>query len=267
LTSRHPLAALPALAPAATKPPRFAPKPKTAMILAAGLGKRMRPITSTIPKPLVEVHGKALIDYGLDALARNGVERVVVNVHYMADLLRAHLRKRRDMEVLVSDETDRLLESGGGIVRALPLIGDEPFYLINSDTFWIDGYRDNLDLMADLWNPAEADLLLLIAEMRQATGYEGRGDFTMDREGRLRRVAERDMSPFIYAGAAILKPDLFRDLPQETFSLNRVFDTTIETERLFGVRLDGLWLTVGTPKAVKEADAAFLASATRMQHA
>ncbi|RIY01072.1 nucleotidyltransferase family protein [Aureimonas flava] len=237
------------------------------MILAAGLGKRMRPITSTIPKPLVEIRGKALIDYGLDALARNGVERVVVNVHYMADLMRAHLRKRRDMEVVVSDESDRLLESGGGIVRALPVLGDDPFYLVNSDTFWIDGYRDNLDLLADLWNPEAADMSLLIAEMRQATGYEGRGDFTMDREGRLQRVAERDMSPFIYAGAGILKPEIFRDLPEETFSLNRVFDRSIEAERLFGVRLDGLWITVGTPRAIAEAEAAFAASATRAERA
>ena len=251
--------------PLHARPPRRAPKPKTAMILAAGLGKRMRPITSMIPKPLVEINGKALIDYGLDALARNGVERVVVNVHYMAELLRAHLRKRRDMEVIVSDESDKLLESGGGIVRALPHLGSDPFYLINSDTFWIDGYRDNLDLLADLWNPDDADMLLLIAEMRQATGYDGRGDFTMDREGRLRRVAERDMSPFIYAGAGILKPDLFKDLPEETFSLNRVFDTAIENERLFGGRLDGLWLTVGTPQAIHDAEAAFAASAARVE--
>lgn len=251
--------------PLHARPPRRAPKPKTAMILAAGLGKRMRPITSMIPKPLVEINGKALIDYGLDALARNGVERVVVNVHYMAELLRAHLRKRRDMEVIVSDESDKLLESGGGIVRALPHLGSDPFYLINSDTFWIDGYRDNLDLLADLWNPDDADMLLLIAEMRQATGYDGRGDFTMDREGRLRRVAERDMSPFIYAGAGILKPELFKGLPEETFSLNRVFDTAIENERLFGGRLDGLWLTVGTPQAIHDAEAAFAASAARVE--
>ncbi|WP_427024410.1 nucleotidyltransferase family protein [Aureimonas ureilytica] len=251
--------------PLHARPPRRAPKPKTAMILAAGLGKRMRPITSMIPKPLVEINGKALIDYGLDALARNGVERVVVNVHYMAELLRAHLRKRRDMEVIVSDESDKLLESGGGIVRALPHLGSDPFYLINSDTFWIDGYRDNLDLLADLWNPDDADMLLLIAEMRQATGYDGRGDFTMDREGRLRRVAERDMSPFIYAGAGILKPELFKHLPEETFSLNRVFDTAIENERLFGGRLDGLWLTVGTPQAIHDAEAAFAASAARVE--
>lgn len=250
----------------APTPRRSAAKPRTAMILAAGLGKRMRPITSTIPKPLVEVQNKALIDYGLDALARNGVERVVVNVHYMPDLMRAHLRKRRDMEVVVSDETDRLLESGGGIVRALPLLGEEPFYLLNADTFWIDGYRDNLDLMADLWDPASADMLLLIAEMRQSTGYDGRGDFVMDREGRLRRRAERNMSPFIYAGAAIMKPSTFHGMPEETFSLNRVFDALIETDHLYGVRLDGLWLTVGTPKAVREADAAFLASTARVQY-
>ncbi|MDX1730650.1 MAG: nucleotidyltransferase family protein [Aurantimonas coralicida] len=236
-------------------------KPKTAMVLAAGLGKRMRPITSTIPKPLVEIRGKALIDYGLDALARNGVERVVVNVHYMADLMRAHLRKRKDMEIIVSDEQDELLDSGGGIVKALPKLGSEPFYVINSDTFWIDGYRDNLDLMAHLWNPARMDMSLLIADMQQATGYDGKGDFVMDVEGRLTRVEERDMSPFIYAGVAIMKPEIFAGMKPERFSLNRVFDDLIDADRLYGVRLGGLWITVGTPGAIPLAEAAFIASA------
>lgn len=237
-------------------------RPKTAMVLAAGLGKRMRPITSTIPKPLIAVRGKALIDYSLDALARNGVEKIVVNVHYLADLMRAHLRRRQGPEIVISDETEKLLESGGGIVKALPLLGDEPFFLINSDTFWIDGYRDNLDLMTDLWDPARMDAMLLIADMRQATGYDGKGDFTMDVEGRLARVGERDMSPFIYAGAAILKPELFAGMAEEKFSLNRIFDQAIEADRLFGARLDGLWLTVGTPGAIAEAEATFLASAS-----
>ena len=242
--------------------PAAAPRvPRTAMVLAAGLGKRMRPITSTIPKPLVEVRGKALIDYGLDALQRAGVERAVVNVHYLADLMQAHLRRRTGLVIAVSDERDRLLESGGGIVRALSLIGSEPFYVVNADTFWIDGFRDNLQLMAELWDPVRMDVLLLIADMRQATGYEGRGDFAMDVEGRLRRVAERDMSPFIYAGAAILKPELFAGMAEETFSLNRIFDQAIETGRLHGVRLDGLWFTVGTPEAIPLAEAAFKASA------
>jgi MurNAc alpha-1-phosphate uridylyltransferase len=236
-------------------------KPTTAMVLAAGLGKRMRPITSTIPKPLVEVRGRALIDYGLDALARNGVTKVVVNVHYLPDLMKAHLRKRKDMEIVISDERNDLLDSGGGIVKALPELGAEPFYVINSDTFWIDGYRDNLDLMADLWDPARMDVSLLIAEMRQATGYDGRGDFAMDPEGRLARVAERDMSPFIYAGAAIIKPEVFDGMKPERFSLNRIFDRAIEAERLYGVRLGGLWITVGTPAALAEAEAAFQSSA------
>ncbi|KAB0682894.1 nucleotidyltransferase family protein [Aureimonas leprariae] len=236
-------------------------RPDTAMVLAAGLGKRMRPITSTIPKPLVEIRGKALIDYGLDALERAGVRRAVVNVHYLADLMQAHLRRRKGIEIAVSDERDALLESGGGIVRALPLIGSEPFYVVNADTFWIDGYRDNLELMAEIWDEARMDVLLLIADMRQATGYDGRGDFTMDVEGRLTRVAERDMSPFIYAGAAILKPELFAGMAEEKFSLNRIFDRAIEADRLFGVRLDGLWFTVGTPEAIPLAEAAFKSSA------
>lgn len=242
-------------------PPRRAPKPTAAMMLAAGLGKRMRPITSTVPKPLVEVRGKALIDYGLDALQRSGVRRVVVNVHYLADLLQAHLRRRRDLDIGISDEREALLDSGGGIVKALPLLGPDPFYVLNADTFWIDGYRDNLDLMAEIWDADRMDMLLLIADMRQATGYEGRGDFVMDAEGRLARVAERDMSPFIYAGALILKPSLFAGMAAEPFSLNRLFDTAIEAGRLFGVRLDGLWITVGTPGAIAEAEAAFRASA------
>lgn len=231
------------------------------MMLAAGLGKRMRPITSTIPKPLVEVRGKALIDYGLDALARNGVERVVVNVHYLSDQMRAHLRKRRDMEFVISDETDRLLDSGGGIVKALEHLGPDPFYVLNSDTFWIDGYRDNLELMAALWNPAAMDISLLIADMPQATGYDGRGDFVMDTTGRLARVEERDMSPFIYAGAAIMKPEVFAGYKPEPFSLNRVFDDAIEAGRLFGTRLGGLWITVGNPAAIAKAEAVFMASA------
>ncbi|MEX6507359.1 nucleotidyltransferase family protein [Jiella sp. M17.18] len=236
-------------------------KPKTAMVLAAGLGKRMRPITSTMPKPLVEIRGKALIDYGLDALARNGVEKVVVNVHYLPDLMRAHLRRRKDMEIVISDETSALLDSGGGIVKALPDLGPEPFYVVNSDTFWIDGYRDNLDLLAEFWNPERMDVQLLIADMRQATGYEGRGDFVMDPEGRLTRVGERDFSPYIYAGAAIVKPEAFAGMAAEKFSLNRIFDNAIEAARFFGVRLDGVWITVGTPAAIQEAETAFLASA------
>lgn len=235
--------------------------PKTAMVLAAGLGKRMRPITSTIPKPLIEVGGRALIDYGLDALARVGVETAVVNVHYLPDLMRGHLRRRSQPRIVVSDESDELLESGGGTVKALPQLGPDPFFLINSDTFWIEGYRDNLSLMTELWDGDEMDALLLIADMKRATGYEGRGDFSMDTAGRLTRVAERDMSPFIYAGAAILKPSLFEGRAAEKFSLNRIFDQAIESGRLFGVRLDGLWVTVGTPPAIREAEQVLKASA------
>ncbi|QOG06737.1 nucleotidyltransferase family protein [Aureimonas sp. OT7] len=236
-------------------------RPKTAMILAAGIGKRMRPITATIPKPLVEVGGKALIDYGIEALLRNGVDHLVVNVHYLPDLVRAHMRKRRDVRVDISDESDALLESGGGIAKALPLLGPDPFYVINSDTFWVEGYRDNLDLMAAMWDDRTMDVLLLIADMKRATGYDGRGDFVMDVEGRLTRVDERDMSPFIYAGAAIIHPRAFDGFGTERYSLNRVFDRAIENRRLFGVRLDGLWLTVGTPDAIGAAERVLVASA------
>lgn len=236
-------------------------RPKTAMMLAAGLGKRMRPITSTMPKPLVEVRGKALIDYGVDALVRAGVETIVVNVHYLADLMRAHLRKRSDVEIVISDETDRLLDSGGGIVKALPHLGPDPFFVMNADTFWIEGYRDNLDLLSSLWRPETMDVSLLIADMAQSTGYDGRGDFVMDATGRLTRREERDISPFIYAGAGIMKPELFDGYEAEPFSLNQIFDSAIEAERLYGVRLGGLWMTVGTPPAVRLAEDAFKASA------
>ncbi|MEN3794485.1 nucleotidyltransferase family protein [Fulvimarina sp. MAC3] len=236
-------------------------RPKTAMMLSAGLGKRLRPITSTVPKPLVEVRGKALIDYGLDALARAGVEKVVVNVHYLPDLMRAHLRRRKDMEIVISDESDLLLDSGGGIMKALPHLGSEPFFVLNSDTFWIESYRANLDILSDLWRPADMDVSLLIADMAQSTGYDGRGDFVMDATGRLVRREERDMSPFIYAGAGIFTPEIFEGYQVEPFSLNRIFDAAIEAERLNGVRLSGLWLTVGTPQAIKEAEMAYLSSA------
>jgi MurNAc alpha-1-phosphate uridylyltransferase len=233
-----------------------APVPQSAMVLAAGLGKRMLPITEKMPKPLVRVHGKALIDHALDALAAAGVGRAVVNVHHLADQLESHLSGRTAPLIVVSDERDRLLESGGGVAKALPLIGSEPFFILNSDTFWVEGYRPNLLHLAEQWDPARMDMLLLVASTPMAVGYGGAGDFTMDAEGRLSRRKERQVAPFAYAGAAIASPGIFTDLPDGAFSLNVLFDRAIEAGRLFGIRLDGLWLHVGTPDSIAQAEEA-----------
>ena len=239
-----------------------ASRPKRAMVLAAGLGKRMRPITVTVPKPLVEVAGRALIDHSLDRLASAGVETAVVNIHYLPQLMRAHLaRRRRPPEVAISDETAKLLDTGGGIRHALPLLGDAPFYLLNSDSFWIEGARPNLHWLAGAWDDARMDVLLLLAPTVRAVGYRGRGDFRMDTNGRLTRRPEREVVPFAYAGAAIIHPRLFDGAPDGAFSLNLLFDKAGEAERLFGVRMDGVWLHVGTPEAITDAELSIADSA------
>ncbi len=239
-----------------------AQRPKRAMVLAAGLGKRMRPITATVPKPLVEVGGRALIDHALDRLETAGVERAVVNVHYLPQLMRAHLtRRRRPPEVVISDETAKLLDTGGGIKHALPLLGDDAFYLLNSDSFWIEGARPNLHWLSGTWDDTAMDILLLLAPTVRSIGYRGPGDFRMDTSGRLTRRPEREVVPFAYAGAAILHPRIFEGAPDGPFSLNLLFDKAAEAERLFGVRMDGFWLHVGTPEAIGEAEMSIADSA------
>lgn len=234
---------------------------KTAMVLAAGLGKRMLPLTESMPKPLVRVHGKALIDHALDALARVEVEKAVVNVHYLADKIEEHLKGRKTPAITISDERSDLLDSGGGVAKALGELGESPFYVLNADSFWIEGYRPNLGHLADQWNPKRMDILMLVAGVASSVGYQGMGDFTMDPEGRLKRRGERHTAPFAYAGAAIVKPEIFTNLPGGPFSLNLLFDRALEQERMFGVRLDGLWLHVGTPEAIHEAEEAIAKSA------
>jgi MurNAc alpha-1-phosphate uridylyltransferase len=236
-------------------------RPKRAMILAAGLGKRMRPLTATVPKPLIAVGGRALIDHSLDRLQRAGVETAVVNVHYLADLVSVHVARWAKPKVVISDERKALLDTGGGIARALPHFADEPFYLLNSDSFWIEGPRPNLDWLAGAWDPARMDVLLLLASTVRSVGYDARGDFRMDAAGKVRRRAEREVAPFVYAGAAILHPRLFAGCPEGAFSLNRLFDKAMEEERLFGVRMDGFWLHVGTPEAIPAAELSIADSA------
>jgi MurNAc alpha-1-phosphate uridylyltransferase len=215
----------------------------------------------TTPKPLIEIGGRAMIDYGLDRLVRAGVETAVVNVHYLPDLIRVHVGRRQSPQIVISDERDRLLDTGGGTARALPDLGDAPFYLLNSDSFWIEGPRPNLDWLADGWRDDAMDALLLVASTVRTIGYGGRGDFRMSPDGRLSRRPEREVAPFVYAGAAILHPRLFAEAPDGPFSLNLLFDRAIEADRLFGVRLDGLWLHVGTPEAIAEAELSIADSA------
>lgn len=231
-----------------------ASRPKRAMVMAAGLGTRMRPLTDDRPKPLVEVRGKALIDHAIDRLVAVGVETIVVNAHYRSDMLKAHLARRKDVEIRISEENDELLGTGGGILKALPNFAGEPFFVHNSDSVWVEGLGHALDRMIQRWDPQTMDGLLLMASMVTSLGFEGRGDFNLDSEGRVSRVAPLRVSPFAYPGVQILHPRIFDDAPQGAFSMNRLWDVAIEKGRLFGIRLDGVWIHVGTPNAVREAN-------------
>jgi MurNAc alpha-1-phosphate uridylyltransferase len=235
--------------------------PRTAMVLAAGLGERMRPLTEHMPKPLVPVVGKPLIDHVLDRLAAAGVTKAVVNVHYLADMIEHHLQNRKSPQILISDERAALLNTGGGVVRALAKIGDAPFLLINSDTIWIDGAKPNLERLAQAFDPAAMDALLLLAPVSTSIGYDGRGDFNLGPDGRLTSRAEREIAPFVYAGVAILRPELFKDAPGGAFALTKLFDRAASQGRLHGLRLEGIWMHVGSPGAIAQAEAAIRTSA------
>jgi N-acetyl-alpha-D-muramate 1-phosphate uridylyltransferase len=231
-----------------------------AMVLAAGLGKRMRPITDTIPKPLIKVAGKALVDYIFDYCRDGGVSDAVVNVHYLADQMEAHVKAVKQPRITISDERAGLLDSGGGVKKAMPYLGTGPFFILNADAIWVDGPQPSLDRLRQQWNPDSMDILLLLAHSSSATGWGNRGDFAMDQNGRLRRAGRSEVTPFIYAGAGIWRPELFADRP-DVFSLNTLFDEAIEKGRLHGLRLDGVWMHVGTPDAIPEAEAAIRRSA------
>ncbi len=233
-----------------------APVPKTAMVFAAGLGARMRPITDMLPKPLVKVGGRTLIDHCLDRLAEDGVERAIVNVHWHADQIEAHLAPRRSPRILISDERSALLDQGGGIKRALPLLGKEPFLLCNTDAFWIEGPRSNIARLAHAFDAESMDVALLVAAAAGAVGVDWPGDFTMTREGRLVGREPRHVAPFVYTGVGIVRPELFENEAQDVFRLAPFFHAAAATGRLFGVRLDGLWLHVGRPESIAEAEVA-----------
>lgn len=242
------------MTPAASTPIR------RAMVLAAGLGQRMRPITDALPKPLVAIGGKPMLDHALDRLAQAGVEEAVVNVHHLAGQIEAHVAGRETPRVKISDERAQLLETGGGVKKALPLLGPEPFFHINSDSLWSETGPSNIAAMAKAWDPAAMDLLLLLAPRETSIGFDGAGDFFRDGAGRLTRRGQADSAPYIYAGVAILKPELFSDTPDGPFSLNLLFDRAIAAGRLHGVVLEGQWLHVGTPEAIAPAEAAFAAA-------
>lgn len=229
--------------------------PKKAMVLAAGLGQRMRPLTDKMPKPLVQVQGEAMLDTILDRLQAHGIEEVVVNTHYLGEMIEAHLKERKRPKIALSPEAD-LLETGGGVKKALPLLGDAPFFVLNGDVCWLDGLTPALTRLAMIWDEAEMDALLLLHPTCSAFGYEGIGDYLMDPVGRLRRRQERQIAPFIYAGIQILHPRLFEGAPEGSFSLNKLYDKAQEAERLWGLRHDGEWYHVGTPaelRAVEDA--------------
>lgn len=229
----------------------------SAMVFAAGLGTRMRPVTDTTPKPLVSVAGRTMLDHMLDRLAEAGIARAVVNVHHLADQIEARLAGRTGPAITVSDERDRLLDQGGGIRKALPMLGPKPFLICNTDALWIEGPTSNLARLLGQWDDAAMDVLLLVASTTASVGVDWPGDFSFGEDGRLARREEGGVTPFVYAGVGIVKPELFAGIADPVFRLAPFFFRAAEQGRLFGTRLDGLWLHVGTPAAVAEAEDAF----------
>lgn len=235
------------------------PVPRTAMVMAAGLGKRMRPLTATRPKPLIEVAGKTLLDHTLDRLEAAGVEKAVVNVHYLADALEAHLRRRAaGLEIIVSDERAQLLETGGGLMHAKHLIDADPFICVNSDNLWVDGPVNALNLLASRWDDAAMDALLLVVPQARAHNNGGQGDFHMDALGRLSRRQPGKVAPFVYTGIQMLSKRLLKEAPEGPFSTNLFWSRAIAEGRCFGLVHQGLWFDVGTPEAIPATEA-FLA--------
>ncbi|MGO1119057.1 nucleotidyltransferase family protein [Rhodovibrionaceae bacterium A322] len=254
-------------APVSALTPALTPlaKPTHAMVLAAGRGERMRPISDHLPKPMVEVCGQPMIDRVLDRLTEFGVETIVVNLWHLADKMQAHVEGWQQSphpeglvkpQVLFSRE-ESLLDTGGGIKKALPLLGDAPFFACNSDLLWLNGVAPVLDLMAQAWNPEQMDALLLQHPSNSAVGYEGLGDFSMDPMGLLQRRLEFEVAPYVYAGVQLIKPELFEDAPDGAFSMNRLWDKALEAQRLYGQHNEGCWYHVGTPQALTEVEALF----------
>lgn len=224
------------------------------MVLAAGLGQRMRPLTDTLPKPLVPLAGRPLLDHVLDRLSEAGIGRAVVNVHYKAELIERHLAGRSRPAILISDERDELLETGGGVRRALPLLGGGPFFVHNSDSVWLEAGRGNLARLMATWDASRMDALLLLAERATSLGYGGRGDFVLAPDGRIARPEKGVTVPHVFAGVSIAGPSLLADTPEGPFSLNRVWDRAMLAGRLHAIVLEGTWMHVGDPAALADAE-------------
>jgi len=232
-------------------------KIESAMVMAAGLGKRMRPLTATRPKPLVRVAGKALIDHSLDRIEAAGIGHVVVNVHYLADALEAHLAaQQRSFTIGISDERDLLLETGGGMVKALPQLTGDPILIVNSDNIWTDGPEDSIRHLARHWDGDRMDALLLVIRQASATGHGGKGDFHMDPNGQLSRRKPGRIAPFVYTGIQLISPRLLDGAPEGAFSTNILWDRAIAAGRLYGLSHMGEWFDVGTPSRIAPTEAA-----------
>lgn len=238
--------------------PEATPKPAhridTAMVLAAGIGQRMRPLTDTVPKPLVRLGDRTLLDHALDRIAAAGIGRAVVNVHYKADQIERHLAGRTSPHITISDERALLLETGGGVLNALPLLGAAAFLIHNSDSVWLEGPASNIAALCRLWDDARMDALLMLAAGAASLGYDGGGDFMMEADGRIRRRPEGEIAPFVFTGVSIAHPRLFEGEAPGVFSLNRVWDRALEKGRVYGMRLDGFWMHVGTPQSLADAE-------------
>ncbi|HTH96104.1 MAG TPA: nucleotidyltransferase family protein [Stellaceae bacterium] len=226
-------------------------RPRSGMVLAAGRGERLRPLTDNLPKPLVQIDERTMLDHAIDRLVAVGIERVVVNVHYLADQIIEHLKPRHDVEIVISRE-DKVLETGGGVTNALTLLGDEPFFVLNGDSFILNGKASALDRLAEAYDPDNVDAVLLLQRTASAVGYDGeRGDFLLDQMGRPTRRTATDVAPYVFAGVQLLSPKLFRDVPAGPFSLNVIYDRAAESQRLLALVHDGEWYHVGTPDGLE----------------
>ena len=229
----------------------------TAMVMAAGMGKRMRPLTASQPKPMVRVAGKPLIDHALDRLAEAGIAKAVVNVHYLADALETHIVARGNPAITISDEREQLLETGGGLVKAQDLLPD-PFFCLNSDNIWLDGPKNAFHDLSEQWNADRMDALLLLVPHKGASNFVGKGDFHMDPHGRLRRRRSGRIAPYIFTGIQLVSKRLLRDSPDGAFSTNILWNRALEEERLFGITFTGRWFEVGTPAAIRPTELALV---------
>lgn len=225
----------------------------TAMVLAAGLGKRMRPLTLTKPKPLQEVGGRTMLDHALDKCVAAGIKRVVVNTYYLAEQIEAHLAKRTDLEIVTSRETT-LLDTGGGIKKVLPYFDNKPFFCLNADLPWMEGSVPSLKRMMEVWNPEIMEALLLLMPTHKARGFADHGDFWMEKNGRVWRMDSPRPRPYVWISAQILTPNLFKNIDKDSFSNNEIWDNVERHQELYGLEHDGTCYHVGTPEDLTQAN-------------